>query len=59
MPGPDKPRLPQLEPHDYRRQAEDFLGLGDTDVDVPRAIAFGVLAVAAELHAIRGLLRKR
>ncbi|MFI6334132.1 hypothetical protein [Streptomyces sp. NPDC050535] len=51
--------MPRLEPHEYRRRAEDFLGLCDVDVDVPRAIAFGVLAVAAELREIRGLLRKR
>lgn len=53
------PRLPQAEPHECRRRAEDFLGLGDVDVDVPRAIAWGLLAVAGELAEIRKQIRKR
>lgn len=59
MATPERPRLPQTEPQECRRQAEEFLGLGETDVDVPRAIAWGLLAVAGELHAIRAGLRKR
>lgn len=51
--------LPQLQPQDCRRQAEDFLGYGEADVDVLRAIAFGLLAVAGELHEIRAMLRRR
>ncbi|MFG2307666.1 hypothetical protein ACGFS9_03085 [Streptomyces sp. NPDC048566] len=50
--------LPQ-EPQECRRLAEDHLGAGDIDADVPRAIAWGLLAVAGELHEIRRLLRKR
>lgn len=55
----ERPQVPRLEPHEYRRRAEDFLGLGDVDVDVPRAIAFGVLAVAGELAIIRKQLSRR
>lgn len=51
MTATERPRLPQTEPHEARRQAEDFLGLGT--VDVPRAIAWGLVAVAGELAAIR------
>ncbi|MFF1321439.1 hypothetical protein ACFVZZ_18735 [Streptomyces chartreusis] len=50
---------PQLEAHECRRQAEDFLGLGQVDVDVPRAIAWALLAVAGELHTIRKQLSRR
>lgn len=49
----ERPRLPQTEPHEARCRAEDFLGLGIADVDIPRAIAWGLLAVAGELAAIR------
>ncbi|WP_156722668.1 hypothetical protein [Streptomyces apocyni] len=59
MAGPEPRRLPELEAQECRRRAEDCLGLGEVDVDVPRAIAFGVLAIAAELHAIGRQLRKR
>jgi len=48
-----RPRLPQTEPHEARCRAEDYLGLGTVDVDIPRAIAWGLLAVAGELAAIR------
>ncbi len=51
-------RLPQAGPQECRRRAEEFLGLGETDVDVPRALAFGLLAVAGELHEIRKELRR-
>jgi len=51
--------LPMAEPQECRRRAEEFLGLGEADVDVPRAIAFGLLAVAGELHEIRRILGKR
>lgn len=46
------------EPHECKQRAEAFLGLGDVDVDVPRAIAWGLLAVAAELHIIRKGIRR-
>lgn len=59
MTTPQRPRLPQTEPPDCRCQAEDFLGLGDVDVDVPRALAWALLAVAGELAAIRRDLHKR
>ena len=58
MTGEDRPRLPQTEPHEARRQAEDYLGLGTVDVDVPRAIAWALVAVAGELAAIRRTLKK-
>ncbi|MFJ4617423.1 hypothetical protein [Streptomyces sp. NPDC088812] len=54
-----RPRLPQTEPQECRVRAEDALGLGETDVDVPRATAWALLAVAGELREIRALLRKR
>ncbi|WP_411118988.1 hypothetical protein [Streptomyces sp. 058-1L] len=57
MTATERPRLPQTEPHEARRQAEDFLGLGTVDVDVPRAIAWGLVAVAGELAAIRRHLK--
>jgi len=53
----ERPRLPQVEPHEARRTAEDLLGLDATDVDVPRAIAWGLVAVAGELAAIRRKLK--
>lgn len=59
MAGQDGGQLPQLEPQQCRRRAEQFLGLGDVDVDVPRAVAFALLAVAGELHETRRLLAKR
>lgn len=52
-------RLPEAGPQECRRRAEECLGLGETDVDVPRALAFGLLAVAGELHEIRLLLSRR
>ncbi|MBV7671375.1 hypothetical protein STHAL_18155 [Streptomyces halstedii] len=57
MTGQERPRLPQAEPHEARRAAEDYLGLGSVDVDVPRAIAWGLVAVAGELAAIRRRLK--
>ncbi|MCZ4605374.1 hypothetical protein O3S80_16785 [Streptomyces sp. Lzd4kr] len=51
--------LPRTEPQECRRQAEDYLGLGHVDVDVPRAVAFALLAVAGELHEIRRALQRR
>lgn len=59
MDGQARPRLPECEPQDCRRQAEDFLGRGSVDVDVPKAIAWALLAVAGELHTIRRQLTKR
>jgi hypothetical protein len=50
-------RLPEASAQECRRRAEDCLGL--SDVDVPRAIAWGLLAVAAELHEIRKQQRSR
>lgn len=49
----------RAEPQECRREAERFLGMGQVDVDVPRAVAWGLLAVAGELHEIRRLLAKR
>lgn len=46
-------RLPRTEPQECRRLAEEHLGLGDVDVDAPRAIAWALLAIAGELHEIR------
>jgi hypothetical protein len=51
--------MPQLKPQECRRRAEETLGLGERDVDVPRALAFALLAVAGELHEIRILLSRR
>lgn len=59
MAGGGRPRLPQTEPHECRRNAEDFLGLDGIDVDIPRAIAWGLLAVAGELAQIRRGMRGR
>ncbi|MET9516388.1 hypothetical protein [Streptomyces sp. NPDC002994] len=59
MSGEERPRLPQTEPHECRRRAEDFLGLGDVDVDAPKAIGWALLAIAAELATIRRSLGKR
>lgn len=50
---------PQLEAQECRSRAEDFLGLGQVDVDVPRAIAWALLAVVGELHIIRKQLSRR
>ncbi|GFH38914.1 hypothetical protein [Streptomyces pacificus] len=55
----ERPRLPQTETSECRARAEDFLGLGDTDVDEPRAVAWALLAVAGELASIRRLLERR
>lgn len=55
---PERTRLPEASAQQCRRTAEDLLGL--SDADVPRAIAWGLLAVAGELHEIRRqLTRKR
>lgn len=51
-------RLPEASAQQCRRHAEDCLGLGEGDVDVPRAIAWGVLAIAADLHEISKQLRR-
>ncbi len=59
MTAGERGELPQAEPQECRRRAEEFLGLGGVDVDVPRAVAFGLLAVAGELHEIRRLLSRR
>ncbi|HCA88168.1 MAG TPA: hypothetical protein DEQ61_23510 [Streptomyces sp.] len=59
MPGEAASRLPKTEPHEARCRAEDFLGLGTVDVDIPRALAWGMLAVAGELAALRRDRRKR
>lgn len=59
MAGEENDGLPQWEPQECRRRAEEFLGLGGVDVDVPHAIGFGLLAVAGELHEIRRLLSRR
>jgi hypothetical protein len=52
------PRLPQVEPHEARRQAEAYLGQHDGAEDLPRALAWGLLAVAGELHEIRKQIRR-
>lgn len=59
MPEQEGGRLPQYEPQECRRRAEDLLGPGETDADAPRAVAFALLAVAGELHEIRRLLSRR
>jgi hypothetical protein len=41
------------EPLELRQRAEEFLGLGEADADVPRAIGFALLAIAGELATIR------
>lgn len=53
MAGADQRRQPDVPPHECQRRAEEFLGLGEVDVDVPRAIAWALLAIAGELHIIR------
>jgi hypothetical protein len=53
------PRLPQVEPHEARRRAETHLGEDGGTVDLPRALAWGLLAVAGELHSIRKQLSRR
>jgi hypothetical protein len=55
----ERTRLPEASVQECRRRAEDCLGLGELDVDVPRAIAWGLLAIAADLHEIGKQLRKR
>lgn len=57
MDGQNRAPLP-AEPLECRQRAEELLGLGDVDVDVPRAIAFALLAIAGELHTIRRQLGK-
>ncbi|MGW9242581.1 hypothetical protein ACWGRL_28225 [[Kitasatospora] papulosa] len=49
----ERRRIPQTEAHEARCRAEDYLGLGAVDEDIPRAIAWGLVAVAGELAAIR------
>ncbi|WP_086809813.1 hypothetical protein [Streptomyces reticuliscabiei] len=51
--------LPTCEPQECRSRAEELLGLGEVDVDVPRAIAWGLLAIAGELHEISKQQRRR
>ncbi|MEU0133399.1 hypothetical protein ABZ172_05060 [Streptomyces sp. NPDC006296] len=53
----ERPRLPQVEPHEARRTAEDLLGPDATGGGVTRAIAWGLVAVAGELAAIRRKLK--
>ncbi|MFH8805479.1 hypothetical protein ACH4F6_39060 [Streptomyces sp. NPDC017936] len=53
----ERPRLPRLEPQEYRVRAEE--ALGGSDSNTPWAIAWALLAVAGELHEIRRQLRKR
>lgn len=55
----EQARLPETSAQECRRRAEEFLGLGDVDVDPSRAVAFALLAVAGELHEIRTLLRRK
>lgn len=57
MATPARPPQPQAEPQECRVRAEAALDLDGADV--LRAIAWGLLAVAGELHEIRRLLRKR
>jgi hypothetical protein len=52
-------RLPELEPGEARRHAEDHLGHGDTDINTERATAYALLAIAAELATIRRELQSR
>jgi len=59
FPREERPRLPEASAQECRRRAEDFLGLGDVDVDVPRAVAWGLLAIAADLHQIRKQLSRK
>jgi hypothetical protein len=59
MPGPDTPRLPEVEPYEARVQAESYLGRHNGLLDLPRALAWGLLAVAGELHEIRKQLQRR
>lgn len=55
----ERTQLPEATAQECRRRADDLLGLGDVDVDVPRAIAWGVLAIAADLHEIRKQLSRK
>ena len=57
--GTARPRLPEASAQECRRRAEDCLGLGEVDVDVPRAIAWGLLAIAADLHEMRRQLQRK
>jgi hypothetical protein len=59
MAGQESVRLPQVEPHEARRRAETHLGEDGGKVDLPRALAWGLLAVAGELHTIRKQLSRR
>ncbi|MFM9643559.1 hypothetical protein [Streptomyces turgidiscabies] len=51
--------MPEASAQECRRRAEDCLGLGEVDVDVPRAIAWGLLAIAADLHEVRKQLSRK
>lgn len=53
------PELPQVEPQDARRRAEQCLTEDITGIDTPRGLAWALLAVAGELHEIRKLLKRR
>lgn len=55
----ERTRLPEASAQECRRRAEDLLGLGEVDVDVPRAIAWGLLAIAADLHEVRKQLSRK
>lgn len=59
MAGQDTPRLPQVEPRECRRRAEQCLENDVSGVDVPRAIGWALLAVAGELHEINRQMRRR
>ncbi|PWG08777.1 hypothetical protein DF268_36010 [Streptomyces sp. V2] len=59
MATPQRPRTPQSEPRECRVRAEEHLGSGERDVDVPSAMAWALLAIAGELHEIRRQLGKR
>lgn len=50
---------PPADPLECRRRAGEFLGLGELDVDVPRAIAFALLAIAGELAVIRRDIKRQ
>lgn len=58
MDGQERHRLPQLEAQECRARAEEALD-DNVRVDVPRAIAWALLAVAGELHIIRKQLSRR
>lgn len=53
----ERTRLPEASAQQCRRTAEDLLGL--SDADVPRAIAWALLAIAADLHEVRKQLSRK